>query len=169
MFRQNYQGRRGNDGDSIHAEGRGRKLGNRKPGSVNHRRHIHHSQHKGKNITADHTKENRYNGHEPFKRHGTDNSNCQGKHGNHYVIHFNFIPHQSRHGSSGRCQFQTNDGNDGSHCGRRKDEVDPFGSHHFYNKGEQDKKQAEYNEAGLGIGIRMGRHDQENGRNKGKT
>ena len=151
MLCQHYQRRRRDDGYGVHIEGRRGKLRNGKPGRIDHRGHIHHTQEKGQDIAADHPEQDGDNCHKALEGNRTDDGDQQRKYRDHHIVHFNFIPYKPGHGSSRRRQFQPYDGNNGPHSGRRENKVDPFRAHHLYNEREQDEQQTEYNETGLGV------------------
>ena len=110
----------------------------------------------GKNVAGNDTDKNRDNADKAASQDGCQKSDNQRKSRN---DHGGFIAHTlcftqiTRHGHGKRSQFQPDNRDDGTHGGRRKENVDPVRSHFIDDQGKHHKGQSEDDKAPLGIAV----------------
>lgn len=169
MFRQDNEGRRGDNRHGIPVPRGGAEMRQGEPGSLDDGCQVDHAQKESEDVAADDADENRNDGQEAAEGDGAEDGHGQGEEGDDDVIQNDVVSRQARHGSGRRSQFQADDGDDGTHGRGRENQVDPAGADHLDEKGEQNEQQAEDDKARLGVRIGVGGENQQDRRNEGEA
>ena len=128
----------------------------------------------GQDVACDDADEDRDDADEAPAEDAGQDGDDKGKGGNdhgRFIAHALDFAHIAGHVHGQRRQFQTDDGYDGAHSGRREEDINPFRAD-FVDDGRQDHEgEAEDDEAPLGVAVAHARRraDGEDRRNEGEA
>ena len=108
---------------------------------------VDHTHECGEDITADNAEENRNNAQKAAEGDGADDADGEREHGNGDVGGVDVVACKAGHVGSDRGKLEADDGDDGTHGGRREDYINPFRAYVVDNDGKEHEDQAENDEA----------------------